>query len=123
MFTQTWSPTRAQDNFNETPTDARGDAEAELPAQLAGAHPDTPVMMYCTGGIRCDIYSTYLRSKARRPCFLTPLEEPYKRTWIGSAGFVAGMDDLRKLWEGLQVRSRSDVVCVRGDRHLHPNLC
>ena len=54
-------PTCAQDNFNETPTDACG--EAELPAHLAGVHPDTPVMMYCTGGIRCDIYSTYLRSK------------------------------------------------------------
>lgn len=22
-------------------------------------------MMYCTGGIRCDIYSTYLRQKVR----------------------------------------------------------
>ncbi len=41
--------------------------EAELPAQLAGAHPDTPVMMYCTGGIRCDIYSTYLRAKVGPP--------------------------------------------------------
>ncbi|BDA46497.1 Rhodanese-like domain-containing protein 8, chloroplastic [Coccomyxa sp. Obi] len=50
-----------EDHFNETPTDASGDAE--LPAYLQGASPDTPVLMYCTGGIRCDIYSTYLRRK------------------------------------------------------------
>ena len=52
-----------QDHFNETPTDASGDAA--LPAYLQGVSPDAPVMMYCTGGIRCDIYSTYLRRKAR----------------------------------------------------------
>lgn len=28
-----------------------------------GADPDTPVMIYCTGGIRCDVYGTYLRKK------------------------------------------------------------
>lgn len=36
-----------------------------MPAYLQGISTDTPVMMYCTGGIRCDIYSTYLRQKAR----------------------------------------------------------
>ena len=30
-----------------------------MPAALAGLPPDTPVMMYCTGGIRCDIYSAH----------------------------------------------------------------
>ncbi|KAK9906879.1 hypothetical protein WJX75_009638 [Coccomyxa subellipsoidea] len=50
-----------EDHFNETPTDASGDAA--LPAYLQGVSPDAPVMMYCTGGIRCDIYSTYLRRK------------------------------------------------------------
>lgn len=35
----------------------------ELPAHLQNVSPDTPVMMYCTGGIRCDIYSAYLRKK------------------------------------------------------------
>lgn len=59
-----------QDQFKETPTDARPQ-EAEgiegdplhIPQQLQGRDPDTPVMMYCTGGIRCDIYSAYLRRK------------------------------------------------------------
>ncbi|KAK9807219.1 hypothetical protein WJX73_010323 [Symbiochloris irregularis] len=46
-----------EDNFQDTPTDA-----AHLPAALEGADPaTTPVMMYCTGGIRCDVYSTHLR--------------------------------------------------------------
>ncbi len=49
-----------QDHFNQTPTEARG---GEVPAPLRGLPEDTPVMMYCTGGIRCDIYSTYLRQK------------------------------------------------------------
>jgi rhodanese-related sulfurtransferase len=49
-----------QDEFNETPTEA---TPTRLPAQLEAAEPDTPVMMYCTGGIRCDIYSTYLKQK------------------------------------------------------------
>lgn len=52
-----------QDNFNETPTEATQDAT--VPAYLADRDPSTPVMMYCTGGIRCDIYSTYLRRKVR----------------------------------------------------------
>ena len=53
--------TAAQGHFNQTPTEARG---GEVPAPLRGQSEDTPVMMYCTGGIRCDIYSTYLRQKA-----------------------------------------------------------
>jgi len=30
---------------------------------LQSADPDQPVMIYCTGGIRCDVYGTYLRKK------------------------------------------------------------
>lgn len=30
---------------------------------LQNADPDQPVMIYCTGGIRCDVYGTYLRQK------------------------------------------------------------
>ena len=30
---------------------------------LEDAEKDRPIMMYCTGGIRCDIYSTLLRQK------------------------------------------------------------
>lgn len=77
-----------EDEFNETP---RGDdGEGAVPEYLRGADPDTPVMvrpappvqvqcpaclaqpcascmqMYCTGGIRCDIYSTFLRQKGFR---------------------------------------------------------
>ena len=36
---------------------------AAVPAALAGLPADTPVMMYCTGGIRCDIYSAHLRKQ------------------------------------------------------------
>jgi predicted sulfurtransferase len=44
--------------FKETPTGDR------LPAYLQDADPATTnVMMYCTGGIRCDIYSAYLRER------------------------------------------------------------
>ena len=53
-----------QDSFNETPTEASG--SDELPAHLQNVSPDTPVLMYCTGGIRCDIYSSYLRKKVQR---------------------------------------------------------
>eukprot|EP00873_Tetraselmis_striata_P040615 jgi/Tetstr1/460879/TSEL_006037.t1 len=66
-------------NFCETPTDLSGDAAAEaaaaeaaaaaaaaageeaLPLHLRGVDKGAPVMMYCTGGIRCDIYSAYLQ--------------------------------------------------------------
>lgn len=48
--------------FSETPTQAAA-AEGRLPQELQHCGSDTPVMMYCTGGIRCDIYSTYLRKQ------------------------------------------------------------
>ena len=47
-----------QENFNQTPAARGPDA---LPAALQCAQNDTPIMMYCTGGIRCDIYSAHLR--------------------------------------------------------------
>ena len=49
-----------EDNFHETPTDLTDDP---IPQYLENLEPDTPVMMYCTGGIRCDVYSTYLKQK------------------------------------------------------------
>ena len=54
-----------EEEFNETPTDATAAAGGPaLPPHLAAADPSTtPVMMYCTGGIRCDIYSAYLKKK------------------------------------------------------------
>jgi hypothetical protein len=37
---------------------------ADLAAHHADAHgPPKSVQMYCTGGIRCDIYSTFLRQR------------------------------------------------------------
>ena len=51
----------AQEKFNETPTEASN--SDSIPSYLQGKAPDTPVMMYCTGGIRCDVYSAHLRDK------------------------------------------------------------
>lgn len=55
-----------EENFCDTPTDLPGEAEEEgaaeaLPQYLETVDKDAPVMMYCTGGIRCDIYSAYLQ--------------------------------------------------------------
>lgn len=51
-----------QDKFVDTPTSIGGVTGPGLPAALQGADPaTTPVLMYCTGGIRCDIYSAHLR--------------------------------------------------------------
>lgn len=50
----------AEEVFNETPV---GEGEQEVPSPLQGVAKDTPVMMYCTGGIRCDVYSTFLRKQ------------------------------------------------------------
>eukprot|EP00884_Botryococcus_braunii_P011201 jgi/Botrbrau1/20081/Bobra.200_1s0084.1 len=68
-----------EDQFNETPTDAQEGNQAgdqgipgeqlDVPQPLRGRDPDTPVMMYCTGGIRCDIYSAYLRRKGFRKLY------------------------------------------------------
>ena len=51
---KTW--TAMQEHFHQTPT-------SELPQLLADVDKERPIMMYCTGGIRCDIYSTILRQK------------------------------------------------------------
>lgn len=48
-----------EDEFRETPAGG----EAAVPEYLKNVDPETPVMMYCTGGIRCDIYSTFLRKQ------------------------------------------------------------
>jgi len=51
----------AQEKFNETPTEASN--SESIPSYLQGKAADTPVMMYCTGGIRCDVYSAHLRDQ------------------------------------------------------------
>ncbi|EFJ51382.1 hypothetical protein VOLCADRAFT_103426 [Volvox carteri f. nagariensis] len=50
----------AEEIFAETPV---GEGEQEVPVYLQEVDKDTPVLMYCTGGIRCDVYSTFLRHK------------------------------------------------------------
>ena len=49
-----------EDNFNQTPTDLTDD---DVPYHLQNVDEDADVMMYCTGGIRCDVYSAYLKRK------------------------------------------------------------
>ena len=74
----------SQDAFRETPTEVTG---AAVPAALAGLPPDTRVMMYCTGGIRCDIYSAHLRKQG----FTCDAGHPRRASWImrfGALQFV-----------------------------------
>lgn len=57
-----------EEKFNETPTEASNSGSIpsnsdSIPSYLQGKAADTPVMMYCTGGIRCDVYSAHLRDK------------------------------------------------------------
>ena len=49
-----------EEKFHETPTDS---TDEEVPHYLQGVDEDTSVMMYCTGSIRCDVYSAYLKKK------------------------------------------------------------
>jgi predicted sulfurtransferase len=50
----------AEEEFSDTPV---GDGDGDVPEPLKGHPKDAPVMMYCTGGIRCDIYSAFLRKR------------------------------------------------------------
>ena len=62
----------------------------EIPEALEGAPKDAPILMYCTGGIRCDIYSTILRRKGYTNLFTlqggvaTYLREVGSEGWRGS---------------------------------------
>lgn len=38
-----------------------------MPNYVRDVDPSRPVMMYCTGGIRCDVYSAYLKQKGWVP--------------------------------------------------------
>jgi predicted sulfurtransferase len=50
----------AEEAFADTPV---GSDDDDVPAPLRGRDPGAPVMMYCTGGIRCDVYSAFLRAR------------------------------------------------------------
>lgn len=50
---------------------------------------DTPVMMYCTGGIRCEIYSAYLKQKG------------FEKIYQLDGGVIGyGLNEGSKHWEG-----------------------
>lgn len=76
-----------QETFRETPSEA---TELEIPPLLRGVPLDTPIMMYCTGGIRCDIYSPYLKSKGYKNLYSLEggvakyLREEGAQHWKGS---------------------------------------
>jgi len=53
-----------ESRFSETPTESTDDLQ--VPAYMEGKDKDTPVMMYCTGGIRCDVYAAHLRTMGYR---------------------------------------------------------
>ena len=76
-----------QESFNETPTEASG--SDELPARLQNVSPDTPVLMYCTGGIRCDVYSSYLRKKVQHTLRLLCKYQAHKHILGTQASRVA----------------------------------
>ncbi|KAK2077589.1 hypothetical protein QBZ16_004434 [Prototheca wickerhamii] len=71
----------AEAEFGETPV------EGGVPAPLRGADPEAPVMMYCTGGIRCDVYSAHLRRQGFRNLFTLEggVQEYFERE--GGAGW------------------------------------
>ena len=77
-----------QENFNETPTEAS--SSDAIPSYLQGKDPNTPVMMYCTGGIRCDVYSAHLRDKGFNNLYTLEggiqnyLKEEGHQLWDGS---------------------------------------
>jgi hypothetical protein len=112
-----------QDHFCQTPTEAAGGA---VPAPLRGRPGDTPVMMYCTGGIRCDIYSTYLRQKARplpHASYFCPCTRPIDA--VQPKGTVCSATDIADLvgsaccnvgnwWcgNGALLRDRASITCT-----------
>ncbi|KAK9845288.1 hypothetical protein WJX81_002464 [Elliptochloris bilobata] len=90
-----------EDHFAQTPTEARG---GEVPAPLRGRPEDTPVMMYCTGGIRCDIYSTYLRQKGFTNLYTLEggvhAYMRWQREAAAPAAAEAREEEDRSLWNG-----------------------
>jgi predicted sulfurtransferase len=76
-----------EEEFNETPTES---TPVDVPRYLQEAGPDTPVMMYCTGGIRCDVYSAYLKKKGYTNLYTleggvqTYMKEEGLEKWNGS---------------------------------------
>eukprot|EP00879_Flechtneria_rotunda_P029738 GHRR01032183.1.p1 GENE.GHRR01032183.1~~GHRR01032183.1.p1 ORF type:complete len:492 (+),score=132.74 GHRR01032183.1:329-1804(+) len=84
-----WAPRPQEEVFAETPVGVHTDGE--VPAPLQGADPEnTEIMMYCTGGIRCDVYSALLRQKGFKRLYSLHggiqnyLREEGNKHWNGS---------------------------------------
>lgn len=82
-----WAPRPDEEVFAETP----GVGEDSVPTPLKGTDPEnTEVMMYCTGGIRCDVYSALLRQKGFKNLYTLHggiqhyLKEEGSEHWQGS---------------------------------------
>ncbi|WIA17728.1 hypothetical protein OEZ85_009244 [Tetradesmus obliquus] len=82
-----WAPRPDEEVFAETP----GVGEHSVPTPLKGTDPEnTEVMMYCTGGIRCDVYSALLRQKGFKNLYTLHggiqhyLKEEGSEHWQGS---------------------------------------
>jgi rhodanese-related sulfurtransferase len=63
-----------QESFRETVETNVADRSAtdpngSNPGPLAGVDKSKPIMMYCTGGIRCDVYSTVLKEQGYENVF------------------------------------------------------
>jgi len=82
--------------FRDTQLDAPGEP-------LHGVSKDTPILMYCTGGIRCDVYSTVLRDRG------------FKEMYTIEGGVQAYLRDVGKEnWDG--------ELFVFDDRLATPNM-
>ncbi|KAF6265177.1 hypothetical protein COO60DRAFT_1119106 [Scenedesmus sp. NREL 46B-D3] len=98
-----WAPRPDEEVFAETP----GVGEAGVPTPLKGTDPDnTEVMMYCTGGIRCDVYSALLRQKGFKNLYTLHggvqhyLREAGSEHWQGSLFVFDGRMAINPALEG-----------------------
>jgi len=79
-FTKTARP--STERFRDTELDAPGEP-------LHGIPKDTPIFMYCTGGIRCDVYSSVLKERGFQEMYTLKggvqnyLKEQGREMWDG----------------------------------------
>eukprot|EP00878_Enallax_costatus_P013237 GHUV01013838.1.p1 GENE.GHUV01013838.1~~GHUV01013838.1.p1 ORF type:complete len:497 (+),score=171.69 GHUV01013838.1:611-2101(+) len=99
-----WAPRPDEEVFAETPA---GGGPDELPSPLKGTDPEnTEVMMYCTGGIRCDVYSALLHQKGYKNLYTLHggiqnyLREEGNEHWKGSLFVFDGRMAINPALEG-----------------------
>lgn len=114
-----------EDNFNETPTESTGDV---IPRYLENLEPDTPVMMYCTGGIRCDVYSTYLKQKGFKNLYTLEggIQNYMKKEgldgWKGSLYVFDGRMAIRPNKDSQEPLEAVAACALCGDKAILPHL-